>query len=235
MTLTILNTLVVVLVAASAVGTIVTQEPVGRDVKGDRARSQENLHRIGLAMHNFYEKHNHFPVAAIYGKNNQPLLSWRVSILPYLGEEKLYSEFHLDEAWDSAHNKKLLARMPNVYAPPGIKTKEPNSTFYQVFVGDGGIFDGQRKVTIRDITDGTSCTILAVEAAEAVPWTKPQDLPLDSRKPVPSLGGIFQEGFHFLAADASVHSAKKNFDQKKMHAAVRRASGEIKDLNDLEP
>ncbi len=42
-------------------------------------------------------------------------LSWRVHLLPFLGEAVLYREFHLDEPWDSPHNMTLVSRMPQVY------------------------------------------------------------------------------------------------------------------------
>ena len=46
---------------------------------------------------------------------------------------------------------------------------------------------------IRDITDGTSNTLMIVEAKRNIPWTKPEDLSFDPDKPVPELGG-FVEG-----------------------------------------
>jgi len=212
------------------------QGPPSRNIGADQKRSKENLKRIGEAIHKFVDTNNVFPTAAIYGKkNNMPLLSWRVSILPFLNEQALYKEFKLDEPWDSLHNKALLAKMPNVYAPPGIKTKEPNATFYQVFVGAGTLFDQDALINFRLIKDGTSNTIMAIEAGEAVPWTKPQDLPFDPGKDLPRLGGIFENGFHFLAADGFVHYAKKSFDPKKMCAAITRAGGEVLDITNLEP
>ena len=42
---------------------------------------------------------------AICDKDGKPLLSWRVTILPYIEHSMLYREFKLDEAWDSPHNK----------------------------------------------------------------------------------------------------------------------------------
>jgi hypothetical protein len=36
--------------------------------------------------------------------------------------------------------------------------------------------------------DGKDYTLLAVEAAEAVPWTKPVDLVYDPKQPIPPLG-----------------------------------------------
>ena len=57
------------------------------------------------------------PPPAIYSKDGKPLLSWRVAVLPYIEQGPLYNQFKLDEPWDSAHNKKLLALMPKLYEP----------------------------------------------------------------------------------------------------------------------
>lgn len=38
--------------------------------------------------------------------------------MPYISEEGLYEQFHLDEPWDSPHNIELLAKMPRTYEPP---------------------------------------------------------------------------------------------------------------------
>src|SRR5262249_16313606 len=104
-----------------------------------------------------------------------PLLSWRVAILPYMGQRALYQKFRLDEPWDSKHNKKLLAQMPKVFAPVCGTTEEPYSTFYQVFVGKGAPFNGTLAPHLRDsFPEGTAQTFLIIEAATAVPWTKPQ-------------------------------------------------------------
>ena len=132
------------------------------------------------------------------------LLSWRVALLPYLGERRLYSEFRLDEPWDSPHNKKLLDRMPNVYAPPGIRTREPYTTFYQVLVGGGAVFEEhQRPAFPTSITDGISYTILIAEAGTASPWTKPEDLHYAPDAPLPELGGLFPKIINVALADGS--------------------------------
>ena len=138
--------------------------------KAARKQSATNLKLLMLAMHNYHDVNDHFPPAAIHGKDGKALLSWRVLLLPYLDEDDLFKQFHLDEPWDSKHNKPLLARMPGPYAPPVPgKTKEENTTFYQVFVGKGTIFEGTEGVSLVEIRDGTSNTIMIVEAAEAVP------------------------------------------------------------------
>ncbi len=140
-----------------------------------RAQSQNNLRQLALAMHNYHDTMRRFPPQATYNKNGKPMLSWRVMILPYIEQQNLYNQFHLDEPWDSDHNKKLLAMMPKTYITPLQDEKSINEhlTYYQGFVGKGTIFDGKEGIQISSITDGTSNTIMFVEASKPVPWTKP--------------------------------------------------------------
>ena len=83
-----------------------------------RSPSMNTVTQLGLAMHNFHDANKSFPPNARYTKKGKKLLSWRVYLLPFLGNLPLFQEFHLDEAWDSPHNKKLIAQMPAVFACP---------------------------------------------------------------------------------------------------------------------
>jgi len=69
-----------------------------------------------MAMHDYAEANNNhrFPAQALRSKEGIPLLSWRVAILPYIGQKALYEQFRLDEPWNSEHNGKLLERIPDV-------------------------------------------------------------------------------------------------------------------------
>lgn len=121
----------------------------------DMARSRLNLKHLALAMHNYVDTHrNRLPLAATVGRNGRALLSWRVELLPYLGEQALYNQFKRDEPWDSPHNRKLLSKMPAVFAPPGIKTRQPYSTFYQVFVSVGPFTGGGMAGSMGSIPGG---------------------------------------------------------------------------------
>jgi uncharacterized protein (TIGR03067 family) len=192
-----------------------------------RRRCGDYLSQLGFAMHAYVEQHEHFPMPAIYSADGKPLLSWRVALLPHIGQEKLYKEFKLDEPWNSAHNIKLLPRIPKIYAPLGKPPKESGGTYYQVFVGKGAMFEERKHFTYSDVFDGTSNTILIIEAGETVPWTKPADIPYDPAKPIPTLGGMLGDGYmSFIHADASPYVEKNVGNNKVLHAAITRSGGE---------
>jgi hypothetical protein len=164
--------------------------------------------------------------SAIRSPQGQPLLSWRVAILPQLGHDELYRQFRLDQPWDSPHNKPLIKKMPPVYAPFGPGTNPEGSTCFQLITGTGTLFEGKDGPDFRSIPDGAEATLLMVEASEAVPWTKPADIDYDAKGPVPKLGVHFDEGGLGLFADGSVAFIKNDIDEPTLRALCTRAGGE---------
>ena len=109
-----------------------------------RSQCVNNEKQIGLAIHNYIVSHGSFPPAYTHDKAGKPLLSWRVLILPYIEQDALYKEFHLDEPWDSPHNKALIARMPATYRCPGENEElaRQGKTRYLTPRGKATIFPG---------------------------------------------------------------------------------------------
>jgi prepilin-type processing-associated H-X9-DG protein len=220
--------------------------PVGKvQAAAERVKSQNNLRQIGLAMEQYHDKYNKLPMPAIYSPQGKPLLSWRVALLPYLEEEQLYRQFKLDEPWDSPHNKALLSQIPKVYASPKRDaTGDPSRTYYQVFVGKREAVPGPRPIfteggpplTLAAITnaDGRSNTLLVVEAGDAVPWTKPDDLPYSPNEPLPKLGGLSKDGFNVVFADGSVRFLRTNIDEKTLRNLITYNDGEVLPANALD-
>jgi hypothetical protein len=194
--------------------------------------SANNLKQIALAIHSFHDATGSFPNNSQVG--GKPALSWRVLILPYLGEQDLYKQFNQNEPWDSEANKKLIEKMPKVFAPIRVKAKA-GETFYRGFEGPGTVFEKGLNIRIASITDGTSNTALVVEAGEPVVWTKPDDLPFDPAKDLPKLGGLFDGEFNMLLCDGSVRPVRKDFDAAMMKLVIQRADGNVIDFGGLDP
>jgi prepilin-type processing-associated H-X9-DG protein len=148
-----------------------------------RAQCTNNLKQISLAMLTYESEHGVFPPAFIPDKNGKPMHSWRVLLLPYLGRQDIYSQYHFDEPWDSPHNRALASQMPGVYGCPDNGSPGSGVTSYMMPVGPHAVSPGPRGRRISEIIDGASNTIMVVEVANAgINWMRPQDLNAEDAK-----------------------------------------------------
>jgi hypothetical protein len=196
-------------------------------VQPEREKDPE-LKELYAAMTRYHEDRGHYPPPAIYGKDGQPLLSWRVALLPYLGQEKLYGEFKLDEPWDSVHNKKLLDRMPGVFRTQLAWDTPSWKSTRQVFTGPGTLFDSPRARRRADISDDPGQTILLVQTAgaAAVPWSKPADRAYEPGKPLPVILGPSEAGFSVVMADGTIRFVQREMVEKVLPGLITRSGSE---------
>jgi len=154
------------------------------------------------------------------------LLSWRVLVLPFLEQGPLYEQFHLDEPWDSEHNRKLIAAMTAVFRSPQSRA-QPGKTNYLGVGGQRGIFPGKEGIRFASIMDGMSNTIAVVEAddAAAIEWTRPGDFEPDVGDLTGTLGGLRNGQFLALLADGSVDLLSSRVPRSTLYALFTRDDG----------
>jgi hypothetical protein len=189
----------------------------------DKSILSKNMKQLTLAMHSFNDRYKRLPCPGfstdpgqVKPKMAKPSLSWRVAILPFIGEDNLYGQFNLDESWDGPNNIKLLEKMPMVFQPVGPQKAERGHTFLQFVTGPGTLYPTPISVASipRSFPDGTSATVVILEAAEAAPWTKPADFTIDvtnvEQGMVPKLGALVPDGFYAGHGDGSVWFYSRN-------------------------
>jgi hypothetical protein len=213
-----------------------------------RMEIASRLREIGIAIHRFNEDHGHVPPVASLSVAGKPLLSWRVHLLPQLGEDELYQRFHLNEPWDSMHNLSLLSLMPKCYQFPRYGRRVPvGMTCFQLIVGPSAFFELGAKRSLANLRnhDGLSNTIVAAVAEHAMPWTKPADLEFNDVQPL-LLGSadshfpqsIFlalrpgswqpeRRGYQVLWGDASIRSVYGNDQLAKLKPFITWNGKEI--------
>jgi hypothetical protein len=202
-----------------------------------RMQSQNNLRQIGIAMHNHHDVWKVFPASHSLTKDGKPGLSWRVHILPFVEQNALYDQFHLDEPWDSEHNKKLIGKMPDVYKSPTSRAGEGKTVYLGVkgknaaFVAPAESDKGKTNppgISLAAVVDGTSNTIMVVEAGDekAVTWTKPDDFEPDDKDPLKGLLNPGARGFNAAFCDGAVRLIAKTIDAKTLKRLFQRNDGE---------
>lgn len=176
-------TLVEFLTVIAIIGLLVgLMLPAVRTAKGAARRMQcsNNLKQLALAMQNYHETYQRLPPAYTVDANGNRLHSWRTLLLPFLEHENLYKKIDLTKPWDDPVNRQATEGIvPNCFLCPGddgrIKTKA--KTQYMVVVDPESCFPGAESVALKNITDGTSNTLLIIEApqGDGVDWMSPFD------------------------------------------------------------
>ncbi|MBY0457152.1 MAG: DUF1559 domain-containing protein, partial [Gemmataceae bacterium] len=112
-----------------------------------RMQDQNNMKQIALAEHNYHDARGGFvgPYARDdFGKVNEGL-SFRVSLLPYMGENQLYAKFDPTKPWDAPANRGVSDTPLRAYTHPfdfaDNQQRPTTQTAYRVFYGGGALFN----------------------------------------------------------------------------------------------
>jgi prepilin-type processing-associated H-X9-DG protein len=219
-----------------------------------RTQSKNNLKQIGLAMHNYHDTMNNFPQGTIENedlKKPEERLSWIVSILPYLDQAPLYNLVDQKKGFEDDANKKPLSMVvPTLLNPSQPLIPDPKGFAQTTYIGmagvgkdaptleigdvKAGIFGYNRKTGIRDITDGTSNTIMVSEASKALgPWGQGGNATIRGLANKPyingpdGIGGSHAGGCNVLFADGSVRFISENINAETLEALATMAGGEV--------
>lgn len=208
-----------------------------REIQTNAARRQcmDNLQQIAAAMNAYAADHGTYPPATTRGEDGQPMHSWRVLILPYLGHDGLYARYDLSEPWDSPKNIELLYDMPDVYRSPAAVAIGGES-HYMVITGPGTLFPGAAALGPDDVTDSVSKTLLVVEVARPsnadFNWMKPVDLDVSKMQFAigssdgVEIGGNHPGGATVATCDGRPHFVPATIDRGSLQALITPAGGE---------
>ncbi|HEY7157867.1 MAG TPA: DUF1559 domain-containing protein [Gemmataceae bacterium] len=207
-----------------------TAEPTksGQQVKSD-------LKQIALAMQNFNATYGclsspgPFTVPTAPEELDAKQIPWRVALLPFMEQGQVINDIMKGKYKGGKNGLEywLNPELAKVSIPMYASSPNSSLTRYRIFVGNGAAFEpGQNMKIPASFKDGTSNTILVVEAGEAVPWLSDKELPYDPQKPLPKLGHPSRDVFYAAMADGSVREIPKNTEEKVLRALITRAGGE---------
>ncbi len=169
-----------------------------RAIFAAQGRDIDNMKLIAQALNEYSDRYGTYPPSVVLGKSGQPLYSWRVLILPFLGYQDLYDEIQLDQPHDSASNLQVLPRMPREFASStsdGHLNHLPN---YSLIVGHGTLFPLTGPLSRENVDEPT---LLLVETKHDFKnWMEPGDIDVShgarpGNRPQKDLGGLYHDSF----------------------------------------
>jgi prepilin-type processing-associated H-X9-DG protein len=205
-----------------------------------------NLHLIGLPMLAYTDAKGHYPPAYCTDDAGHRTHSWRVLLLPYLGDDALFKRYDFNKPWDAPPNRALADGLPvgmggdhPIYHCPAERRSEQLDTSYATFVGPEAFSPGARPRTFKEITDGVSNTIWLGElAASGIHWMEPRDLEFGAMsfkindRERPSIRSVHSGCANVSFLDGHTDSLNENTDPAVVRALLTVAGGEAAELPD---
>jgi prepilin-type processing-associated H-X9-DG protein len=194
-----------------------------------------NLRNIGFAFQQFVMQKDHFPSVYTADASGKPLMSWRMAIVPYLGQEDLYRQLDLKDAWNSSKNRPLTTHRIELFQCPfdPDQKKIANCTSYVAIVGPGTVWEVGKKISPSQIRDNLSDTLLVIEMnSSGIAWAEPRDLDLSNLPPGLTQYNLFDHlsnhngGFEALFADGHIEFIPNTIPWSQFMAILTIAGGE---------
>ncbi|KAA1260470.1 hypothetical protein LF1_30100 [Rubripirellula obstinata] len=203
----------------------------------EQTTSMRNLEKIAAAMNAYAADHGTYPAPMTVNSNGTPLHSWRVLLLPYLGEEDLYDRINLRLPWDHAENAMVMQySAPLVYQHPSSTNNGFGSgPAYFLITGTGTLFPPTGPLSPNDVTDDVTQTLLVVEGSPVTPpmsWAEPVDLPFSmmtgrlAGNPGSEPGGLLEGGVAAATVDGRGHFIRDEIAPADFLSLVTPTGGE---------
>ena len=242
-----------ILVAIPLIGLLISllfpDTPRAREC-GRQERCAKNIETIMAALKEYHDDHGAFPPAYVCDAEGEPMHSWRVLILPYLGQEELYRQYDFTQPWNGPENMKLAAQRPEEYSCRSAtwgETQEevPYTTNYVAVVGPDTAWPGTTSLALQDIRDRDDSTIMVAEIAResGIRWMEPRDLSSDvacygwTQRPGPSLCLAHlhlksdQRGAHAGFVDGTTRYLREDLPASTIKALLTVNGGESVDID----
>jgi prepilin-type N-terminal cleavage/methylation domain-containing protein/prepilin-type processing-associated H-X9-DG protein len=144
---TLIELLVVIAIIAILIGLLV---PAVQKVREAAARMQcsNNLHQLGIGLHNHHDSRGHFPPGGV--TTAMPQLGipagvthgWAVFVLPYIEQDNLYKQYRFDLDWRDPANEPVRTTAVKTFlcpsSPGGARTDSFNSSVFGTVRGIAG-------------------------------------------------------------------------------------------------
>jgi prepilin-type N-terminal cleavage/methylation domain-containing protein len=252
-------TLVELLVVISIIGILIgLLLPAVQMVRAAARRIQcaNNLHQIGIALHNYHTAHGTFPPGGIEVRPMRPngrQFAWSAFLLPYVEQGALYDQIDFGKAFDAPENADAAAHVLEVYVCPSVSRHGKlvdgrGPTDYGGIYGERisspnnppkGIMLYDRAIAIRDVLDGTSNTLIVSEDAgwKDGQWINGQNVfdqayAINYKPPYDymlenEIRSAHSGGAMGVFADASVRFLSEGMDLETLAAICTRAGNEV--------
>jgi hypothetical protein len=185
-----------------------------------------------LAVANYHATYGCIPPAYLADREGKPMHSWRVLLLPFLGQNTVYEAYNFAEPWDGPNNRKLVDQIGSIYLRLGLESDQARTTSFVAVVGPETAWPGTTPSSYKDLGDGLQDTLVVVEVPDGTfQWMEPRDLRFDDMSFRINDGsgrglGSRLGGARVVSADDTVTTLNDDFPPESLRAMLTARGGE---------
>jgi prepilin-type processing-associated H-X9-DG protein len=197
-----------------------------------RSISSNNLRQIEIAMRCFHEATQAFPPGMRFSPEGEALHGWQTILLAQMDRRDLHDAIDWQKPWTDPHHQYVFKNRISQYQMPsaGLPQEDHHGYSLSHYSANVHVIGGTMRRTAASITDGTSNTILAGEAAgNYKPWGHPRnwrDPALGINASPDGFGSPWKGGANMAMADGSVRFIHNDIDPGVLRALATPAGGE---------
>ncbi len=248
---TLVELLVVVAIIGILIGLLLPAIASAREA-ARRTVCLNNLRQIGLALQTHHSAHEEFPVGgtsfSVTGRPGETQIAWSAFLLPLMEQGNLHAGLDFDTNFNSDQNRQAAAEVISSYVCPSSQ-RGTELSFGRGPIDYGGIFGERitspndppkgvmiygRALSLRDVTDGSSHTLIVAEDSDFSDgqWINGRNL-FDQAFGINQAPGFendirsnHPQGANGVLADGSCHFLNENLDLEILAAICTRSGGE---------
>lgn len=135
-------------------------------VQARKSASRNNLKQIGLAFVNYHDSFAMLPPGGTIRDDGVALHGWSATLMPFLDSSPFFNMIHFERPWNDVENQYLFRWDIPYYQIPGVPEMFTSAGYGLTHsMANANVFHRNSVTTFKDMTAGTSQTILAGEVS----------------------------------------------------------------------
>jgi hypothetical protein len=182
-----------------------------------RSQWRNTLKQVGLALHNYRESFDAFPIGETVDARGRPQHSWQTRILPFLDASPLYNSINLNRPWTDPENIHVFRLKHPMFLNPELAFETDREGFgLSHMAGNEALFRENEAASLKDIESGASQTVLVGDVShDFSAWGGPgtgRNASLPPNSGPKSFGGPSGQGAYVVMVDGSVRFIANRVD-----------------------